>query len=86
MKLSSFRAKYLSKLLALKRELEQKYPDKRERIEYIVDVIANKLENLRTHTLADYIFTLYLATKEFPEFSELTPTSKEIEEILDEED
>jgi hypothetical protein len=84
MKLSSFRAKYLSKLLELRRELEQKYPERRERIEYICDILANKLQNLRTHTVADYIFTLYLASKEFPEFSELTPTSKEIEEILDE--
>jgi 5'-3' exonuclease len=86
MRLSNFRAKYLGKLLTLKRELEQKYPDKRERVEYVCDILANKLSNLRTHTLADYLFTLHLAIKEFSELKELIPTTEEVEEILDEED
>jgi uncharacterized protein YdhG (YjbR/CyaY superfamily) len=86
MRLSDFRAKYMARLLALRRELEQKYPERRERIEYITDVLANKLSNLRSHTIADYLFTAYLATKEFPEFHELIPPTKEIEEILDEGD
>jgi molybdopterin converting factor small subunit len=86
MKLAKFRAKYMARLQELRQRLLSKYPEKRERIEYIVDVIMNKLENLRTHTLADYVFTLYLASKEFPEFSELTPTTNEIEEILEEDD
>jgi hypothetical protein len=82
MRLSDFRALYLSKLMACKESLLAKYPDRRDRIEYICDVLANKLNNLRTSTLADYIRTLYLATKEFPEFKELIPTVKDVQQIL----
>jgi hypothetical protein len=82
MRLSDFKAMYLAKLLELKRKLLEKYPNKKERIEYVCDLLANKLSNLRTITLADYIRVLYLAVKEFPEFKELIPSVKEVEEIL----
>jgi hypothetical protein len=81
-KLREFKARSLARLVELRKELLSKYPDKAERIRYIADVIATKLENLRTFTLTDYIATLYHASKEFAEFEQLIPSSKEVEELL----
>ena len=82
MKLREFKARSLARLVELKKELLEKYPDKADRINYIADLIATKLENLRTFTLTDYIFTVYQASKEFAEFEQLIPRSKEVEELL----
>jgi len=83
--LRRFRTKQLALLLELKKELILKYPGRRERIEYIVDLLAMKLHNLRIYTLSDYVFTLYLASKEFAEFERLIDT-EEIEKLLESED
>jgi len=80
--LRKFKARSMARLVEIKRELLSKYPDKAERVNYIVDLIATKLENLRTFTLTDYIATLYHASKEFAEFEQLIPSSKEIDELL----
>jgi hypothetical protein len=84
-KLSKIKAKYMSMLMQLKNELLQKYPDKADRIEYIVETLMHKLYALKSHSLTDYIHTVYLASKEFPEFSKMMPKEEEIEEILEEE-
>jgi hypothetical protein len=84
--LREFKAKYLAKLLNLKKQLAEKHPDKHERVEYIVDLLASKLENLRTFTLADYLFTLHLATKEFREIEQIIPSEEEVEELLEGEE
>jgi hypothetical protein len=81
--LREFKARYLAKLLNLKKQLLGKYPEKRERVEYIVDLLVAKLEHLRTFTLADYIATLYHAIKEIPELEQLIPTEEEIQELLE---
>ena len=77
-----FKAKYMAVLLELKEELEQRYPDRAQRVEYIVDVLMSKLENLRTYTLPDYLHTVYLASKEFGEFRRMVPPKEEIEQLL----
>ena len=77
-----FKARSLAKLVEIKRELLEKYPDRSERINYIVDLLAVKLDNLRTYTLTDYIFTLYQASKEFKELEQLIPSYQEIDELL----
>ena len=82
MKLREFKAKYLAKLLNLKKQLLEKYPDRAQRVEYVVNVLVAKLENLRVFTLTDYLSTLYHATKEFKELEELIPPSEEVEELL----
>jgi len=66
--------------------LLQKYPDKRERIEELTDLLIHKTQNLRTFTLSDYIHTLYLASREFPEFEKIIPPADVIEELLRDED
>jgi hypothetical protein len=81
-KLREFKARSLAKLVELKKELLEKYPDKADRINQIADLIATKLENLRTFTLTDYIFTLYQASREFKELEALIPSSKEVNELL----
>jgi hypothetical protein len=81
--LREFKAKYLAKLLNLKKQLLEKYPEKRERVEYVVDVLVAKLEHLRTFTLTDYIATLHYASKEFKEIEQLIPTEEEINELLE---
>jgi hypothetical protein len=84
MTLREFKAKYLAKLLNLKPKLLEKHPERRDRVEHIVDLLASKLENLRAYTLPDYLFTLHLATKEFRELEELIPSTEEIQELLGE--
>jgi hypothetical protein len=80
--LREFKTKYLTRLLNLKKQLLERYPDRAERINYIVDLLVTKLENLRTYTLTDYIATLYHASKEFKEIEQLIPTEEEINELL----
>jgi hypothetical protein len=82
MRLREFKAKYMAILLELKEELEQRYPDRAQRVDYIVDVLMSKLENLRTYTLSDYLHTLYLTSKEFREFKRMVPSKEEIEQLL----
>ena len=82
MNLREFRALELTKLVRIKQELMRKYPDRAGRIEEICDIIAGKLSTLRTYTLADFIFLLYQASKEFPEFSELIPDEKVVAELM----
>jgi len=85
-KISKFKLKYMSVLAQLKNELLQKYPNKADRIDYVVDVLMHKLYALKSHSLADYLHTIYLATKEFAEFSKMMPPQEEVEELLKEED
>jgi len=84
--LREFRARQMARLLRLREELVSKYPDKEKRINEIVDLLAVKLHNLRRYTFNDYIFTLYQASKEFREFSELVPSPEEVEELLEGEE
>ena len=80
--LREFKAKYMAKLLNLKKLLLEKYPDRADRVEYIVDMLVAKLEHLRVFTLPDYLFTLHLAAKEFREIEALIPSEQEVEELL----
>jgi hypothetical protein len=82
MELREFKAKYLARLLNLKRQLLEKYPGRAQRIEYIADVLASKLSTLRVYTLPDYLHTVHLASKEFKEFEVLVPTEEEVEQLL----
>lgn len=86
MKLREFKAVSLAKLMKLSKVLREKYPDKRERINHLVNTLAVKLENLRRFTLSDYLFTLYLATREFPELEELVPDERTVLDLLSEEE
>ena len=81
--LREFKAKYLARLLNLKKQLLEKYPERADRVNYIVELLASKLEHLRTFTLTDYLFTLHLAAKEFRELEELVPPQQEVEELLE---
>jgi hypothetical protein len=84
--LREFKAKYLAKLLNLKKQLAEKYPEKAQRVEHVIDILVAKLEHLRTFTLPDYLATLYYAIKEIPELQELIPPSEEVEELLEREE
>ena len=81
--LREFKAKYLARLLNLKKQLLEKYPDRAQRVEYVVDVLVAKLENLRVFTLTDYLATLHHAAKEFREIEQLIPSEQEVEELLE---
>jgi hypothetical protein len=81
--LREFKAKYLAKLLNLKKQLLEKYPERAERIEFIVDLLVAKLEHLRTFTLPDYLATLHHTSREFREIEELIPSEEEIEELIE---
>jgi hypothetical protein len=77
-----FKAKYLARLLKLRRELKQKYRDKADRVEDIVFDLAARLANLRRHMLTDYLFATTLACREFAEFCQLVPTENEIKTLF----
>jgi hypothetical protein len=81
-KLYYLKAKYMARLMKLRKELKQKYPEKSERIENIVFELAPKLSNLRRHMLTDYIFAVTLSCKEFTEFCSLVPTEQEISQVF----
>jgi hypothetical protein len=82
MRLREFKAKYLARLLGLRKQLLEKYPEKRGRVEYLVETLVSKLESLRTVTLLDYVFTVYGAAQEFKEFEALIPGEGEVEVLL----
>jgi uncharacterized protein YdhG (YjbR/CyaY superfamily) len=84
--LRAFKSKYISRLLELKNELLSKYPEKSERISYLTDMLMNKLRNLRTSDISDYLFTVYQCEKEFNEFRRLQPPSEEVDELLEEDE
>ena len=86
MKLREFKALMLARILQLKNELLQKYPEKSERIYELTELLVHKTQNLRAFTLSDYIHTLYLASKEFTEFEKIIPSADIIEELLRDED
>lgn len=85
-KLREFKALSLAKLMSIAKQLREKYPDRRERVDHIVDTLATKLQQLRTFTLTDYLFTLYTVSKEFPEFEELLPDEQTVKELLGEKE
>lgn len=81
-KLYYFKAKYMSRLMKLRKELRQKYPDKKDRIEAIVFDSAARLHVLRRDGLTDYLFSATLACREFAEFCQLVPTEQEIKQLF----
>jgi hypothetical protein len=81
-KLYYFKAKYLCRLLKLRKELKAKYPEKADRVEEIVFELAPRLANLRRHMLTDYMFLATLACREFAELCSLVPTEQEIKKIF----
>jgi hypothetical protein len=80
--LREFKTKYMAKLLELRQQLLEKYPSKRDRVELVVDALMTKLYNLRTFTLPDYLHTVYLASKEFPELQAMIPSEEEVKMLL----
>jgi hypothetical protein len=80
--LREFKTKYMARLLEIKKHLLEKYPDKRDRVEFIVDTLLAKLTRLRRYTLPDYLSTLARATKDFKELEALIPPKEEVEELL----
>ncbi|MEM4619448.1 MAG: hypothetical protein QW607_04470 [Desulfurococcaceae archaeon] len=86
MKLREFRSKYMIRLMHLRDKLLEKYADQADRVNYLVDVVMNKLKNLRMFTLTDYLHTLYMLCKEFSEFCGLIPDPDEIDELMREKE
>jgi hypothetical protein len=80
-KLYALKARYMARIMKLRKDLKAKYPEKDDRVEEIVFDIAPKLANLRSHKLTDYMFTATLACKEFSEFCNLVPTDQEINQL-----
>jgi len=85
MTLREFKVKQLTKLKELEEQLISKYPEKTQRINEITSLLVAKLSHLRTYSLYDYLETIYLASREIPEFISLMPKEKEVEELLEEE-
>jgi hypothetical protein len=80
MSLEKFKAVQIAKLMQIK----QQYSDN-SRVSEIVDLyLLPKLYHLRSMDLADYIFTLYLASREFNVFEDLIPSEQEVEKLIKE--
>jgi hypothetical protein len=82
-KLCYLKAKYMARLMRLRRELKQKHSEKADRVEEIVFSIAPKLANLRSNMLTDYLFTATLACKEFKELCKIVPSEEEVKKIFE---
>jgi len=80
--IETFKAKYLTILFNVSRELYEKYPNEAVKIGFIVDLLINRLGNLNKHTITDYLLTLNLAVREFKEFEKLIPTQEELIELM----
>jgi len=81
-KLYYLKAKYLARLMKLRKELKQRFRDKADRIENIVFDIASRLHLLRRDGLTDYMFSATLACREFSEFCALVPSEQEIKQLF----
>ena len=81
-KLYYFKAKYLARLLKLRKELKHKYRDKADRVEDIVFDLAARLHLLRRDGLTEYLFSSTLACREFTELCNLVPTENEIKTLF----
>jgi uncharacterized protein YdhG (YjbR/CyaY superfamily) len=82
--LRDFKTIQIARLFELKKELLEKYPERADRINYIVDILMSKIEYLRTFSLTNYLHTVYRASMEFKEFETLMPDAKTIEELIKE--
>jgi hypothetical protein len=78
LRLSELKARYMARLLDLRKQLLEKYPDKRGEVESVVDKLMSKLQILRARWIPDYIFSVYQYAKEFPELEALIPSEEEI--------
>jgi len=78
----NFKTRQITVLASLEKQLLEKYPEKRERIRQIASHLASKIHSLRTYTLSDYLFNIYLASREFEEFAKLMPKPEEVDEVL----
>jgi len=82
MRLVKFKTKYIAVLNELRKQLVSKYPDKAQRVEYIIDTLIHKVYTLKSHSLINFIHSLYQACKEIQEICEIIPTHQEIDELL----
>jgi hypothetical protein len=81
LRLRELKSRYMAKLLDLRKQLLEKYSDKREKVEFVVDRLMGKLQLLKARWMPDYIYTVYQYAKEFPELEALIPSEEEIREI-----
>jgi hypothetical protein len=82
MNMTEFKIKYLLKLGDIEEMLLVKYPDKKERIVFLCNLLESKLESLQLYNLNDYVATILHARQEFNEFIELLPWEFEVEQLI----
>jgi hypothetical protein len=82
MNMTEFKIKYIIKLGDIEKELLIKYPDKKERIVSLCNLVESKLENLQLYNMHDYLATIFHAKQEFPEIWELWPWDYEVEQLI----
>ena len=80
--MTEFKIKYLLKLGNIEEILLVKYPDKKQRIVDLCNLLESKLESLEIYNLNDYVATVLHARQEFPEFIELLPWDYEVEQLI----
>jgi hypothetical protein len=81
-KLVEFKSKQLLRLKQLEHKLVEKYPDKKERIESVVNDLAYYINYLlRWDRLAYYVRRVLEYSREFPELAELV-SEQEISQVL----
>jgi len=83
MRLVKFKTKYTVLLNELRKQLVSKYPDKAQRVEYIIDTLIHKVYTLKSHSLVNFIHSLYQACKEIQEICGIIPTQQEINELFE---
>ena len=84
-RLVQFRAWSLAKLYELEKLLREKYPGRADQITTVVEILSNKLYYLNKYSLADYMYTLKILSKQFPELAELIPSTETVQQLYEDE-
>lgn len=79
--LTEFKAISLAKLARIHEELKSRHPDN-SRIDFLVELLENKITSLGKYNLAYYLATVMDASREFEQFRELMPDEETTKTLL----
>ncbi|MCS7107381.1 MAG: hypothetical protein NZ902_04690 [Acidilobaceae archaeon] len=79
MKLREYKALNLTRLSQLRRKLLQKYGHEAKEV---VDRLIVKTHDLNVHNLAQYLTSLLLLARQYPELNALLPSPSDVDEML----
>ena len=86
LKLEEFKSKYLRVLEGVKSELLSSYPEKRDEIVSVIELIERELRSLSLLTLRRYLDLVYQFAGKYIELNDIVPKPSEVEDLIRERD